>query len=203
LVREQGPTVVNWFVTGHDLPDDHWYFRQEEGGRVLANLSHWIDYLYHLIGPALFPVRIVPARGARSDANVAVSYLCGDGSLGVITFSEMGHAFEGVREQLRAHKGNLTATLGDFRSLEMSIGHRRRRFRTFYRDQGHRASIVRAYRNSIDREPYDQALRMRYVESTAHLFLQTKIALDNGSVRLVEELSPVVPAVSRQGLRMV
>jgi len=190
LERQPGPGVYNWFVAGHDLPEGHWYLHPREGGRVLGNLCHWTDFLFHLMEPHVFPVRVIPARGRASDVNIAVSYLFPDGSLATITFSEMGHTFEGVRERLSVHKGDAIAVLDDFQSLTLDVGERKRRWRSFYRDHGHRANITGAYQNAIHDEPYDRDRQIEYVANTAHLFLKTKEALEQDREIVIDAYSP-------------
>src|SRR5262249_20775554 len=36
LDGQQGPLMINWFIAGHEIPAGHWYFKDEEGGRVLG-----------------------------------------------------------------------------------------------------------------------------------------------------------------------
>src|SRR6185312_5865107 len=49
LDSQKGSAVYNWFVAGHEIPPDHWYFHEKEGGRVLGNLCHWTDFVYQLV----------------------------------------------------------------------------------------------------------------------------------------------------------
>ena len=35
LKKEEGSTMINWFVAGHEINPDHWYFHDKEGGRIL------------------------------------------------------------------------------------------------------------------------------------------------------------------------
>ena len=46
-----------------------------------------------------------------------MSYVFGDGTIGVITFSAKGHTFEGVKERFSAHRGNTLLVLEDFKIL--------------------------------------------------------------------------------------
>ena len=140
LDRESGPAVYNWFVAGHDIAPDHWYFQPAEGGRVLGNLCHWTDFILQLVGKHAFPVEIVPTRAAASDANIAVAYHFAEGTIAVITFSVKGHSFEGVRERFSAHKGNCLLTMDDFKTLQIEQVDKKLRWRNFHRDHGHRQS---------------------------------------------------------------
>jgi len=178
LRRERGPGMFNWFVAGHAIEPDHWYFRPEEGGRVLGNLCHWTDFLYQCVEEDRMPIRIQPTRVEKSDSDVVVTYTFGDGSIGAISFSAKGHAFEGVKERFSAHKGNCLITMDNFQTLTVEIADRKRCFRNRYRDHGHRDNIVAAYQNALKAEPYDRSGHIDYGAQTAHLFLKTKEALE-------------------------
>lgn len=184
--NETGPGIYNWFVAGHEIDPDHWYFHPKEGGRVLGNLCHWTDFLYVLLGENAFPIQITPIQSQASDADISVNYVFGDGSIGVITFSAKGHVFDGVREQLTAHRGNCLATLDDFVKLTVDVVERKRQYRNRKRDHGHRDNILAAYRNSILQEPYDREERLTHLANTAHLFLRTKDALETRQTMVIE-----------------
>ena len=32
--------MISWFIAGHNIDSDHWYFNPKEGGRVLGNLRN-------------------------------------------------------------------------------------------------------------------------------------------------------------------
>jgi len=186
LNAESGPGMYNWFVAGHDIDPDHWYFKPEEGGRVLGNLCHWTDFVLHLAGPEAFPITINPTRAAKSDCDIAVSFTFADGTIAIISFSAKGHTFEGVKERFSGHKGNCLVTMDDFQTLQVEIINRKKRFRNFFRDHGHRQNIVAAAKNVLGNESYDRNARMAHVWNTGHLFLKTKKALKRGQPVQVE-----------------
>lgn len=178
LAQESGPSMINWFIAGHEIGDDHWYFRPEEGGRVLGNLCHWTDLTLHLVSlEKAFPCTIVPATpdGAKSDFIVSVMFA--DRSCAAITFSAKGHTFEGVREVLNLHKGDALVTMTDFQNLTVDVVEKRRKFSTFFRDHGHEANIVNSCRSIEPDGPPGEPLR--YVRATALLFLAIKRAIDS------------------------
>ena len=169
--------MQSWFIAGHEISPDHWYFLPEEGGRVLGNLCHWTDLTYQMM-PAerRYPIRITPTRSARSDCDIAVTYVFGDGSIAALTFSAKGHAFEGVKERYAAHRGNTLIAMDDFQRLVADVGAEKdvRTLRT--RDHGHEESICRTYMLSLDRAA--EGLPASYVWEAAELFLKTKEALE-------------------------
>jgi predicted dehydrogenase len=181
LNRETGPGMYNWFIAGHDIDPGHWYFKPEEGGRVLGNLCHWTDFVLRLAGPQAFPVVINPTRAAESDCDIAVSFTFADGTIAIITFSAKGHAFEGVKERFSGHKGNCLVTMDDFQTLRVEVIDRKKRFRNVFRDHGHRRNIVAAADNVFRNLPYDRPAQTAHVQDTGYLFLKTKEALERGT----------------------
>lgn len=177
LWREDGELMQNWFIAGHEIAPDHWYFREEEGGRVLGNLCHWTDLTYQMMPPERrFPIRIIPTRSAKSDCDIAVTYVFGDGSIAAITFSAKGHAFEGVKERYAAHRGNTLIAMDDFQRLVMDVGAEKHAWAPRSRDHGHEASIRRSYDTAAD--PAARGLETAYVWEAGQLFLRTKEALE-------------------------
>lgn len=189
LARQPGTAVFNWFVAGHEIPPDHWYFKDEEGGRVLGNLCHWTDFVQQLVPREhRFPVTIVPARAEASDSNIAVSYVFADGTIAAITFSAKGHTFEGVKERFAAHKANALITLDDFQRMTIEVGTRKRTVRGLHRDHGHERAILASYRLSKG----DPGVDVAYVRETGTLFLRTREALEADERLVVER--PRIPA---------
>lgn len=183
LRDQSGSMMLNWFVAGHELPADHWYYAPEEGGRVLGNLCHWTDFVFNLVPEdRRFPIDIVPTRARQSDCDICVSYVFGDESIATITFSAKGHAFEGVKESFSAHRGDVLLELRDFQTLTVQNGAKRTTTRKWFRDHGHRNAILRSYRmaqpSACTGTVSCGGRSPEYVRDTALLFLQTKAALD-------------------------
>lgn len=178
LNSQPGTGMYNWFVAGHAIDPDHWYFSKGEGGRVLGNLCHWSDFTMRLVPQNRFPVTITPTRYVKSDCDIVVTYVFGEGSVGAISFSSKGHTFEGVRESFRAQKGNILITLEDFKRLEVEIINKKRHYDNLYRDHGHRDNVARAYENVHHEEPYDRESELSHIVNSAWLFLNTRDALE-------------------------
>lgn len=189
LGREAGELMQNWFIAGHEISPDHWYFLPEEGGRVLGNLCHWTDLTYQMM-PAehRYPIRITPTRSARSDCDIAVTYVFGDGSIAALTFSAKGHAFEGVKERYAAHRGNTLIAMDDFQRLMADIGPEKEVRSLWTRDHGHEESIRRTCLLALDSN--NRGLPVDYVWEAGELFLRTKEALETSRTILVERYDP-------------
>lgn len=189
LWSESGELMQSWFIAGHEIPDDHWYFKPEEGGRVLGNLCHWTDLTYQMMPPERrFPIRVTPTRSAKSDCDIAVSFTFGDGSIGVITFSAKGHAFEGVKERYAAHRGNVLIAMDDFQFLTVDVVERKTRTSLWSRDHGHQASIEHSY--ALSRNPSAAGLTPAEIWEAGALFLATKQALETDQTVTVPSFNP-------------
>jgi predicted dehydrogenase len=189
LAGGTGAAMYNWFIAGHHIPPDHWYYSEAEGGRVLGNLCHWTDFVYRLVeGEHRYPITISPLRGEQSDCDVAVAYRFGEGSIAAITFSAKGHTFEGVREIFAAQRGDVLVSMRDFAELTIEARERKRHIRRIRRDHGHEARVQRSY--EMVRPPRGGRLTpgesTRYVWETGDLFLKTRDALESDR-RLVLE----------------
>lgn len=144
LAAEQGPSAQSWFVAGHRIPDEHWYRNPGEGGRVLGNLCHWIDFSLRAIpDEARLPILIMPASQSGSEI-VQVVYTFGDGSTVSLTLSSTGEPFEGVRERFTGQRGDVLVALDDFHEMRIDDGTRRQTIRSLFRDHGHKATVRRS-----------------------------------------------------------
>jgi len=179
VAKESGPLMINWFIAGHAIADGHWYFADNEGGRVLGNLSHWTDLTLHLVTmEKAFPCTIVPATPAGAKSDFMISVLFADGSCAAITFSAKGETFEGVREVLNLQKGNLLANISDFNTLTIDLADKKMKFRPFFRDHGHKANIAHSLAGISMKSVSGEELA--YVGATAKFFLAVRQAIENG-----------------------
>jgi predicted dehydrogenase len=189
LWSQSGELMQSWFIAGHEIPDDHWYFKPEEGGRVLGNLCHWTDLTYQMMPPERrFPIKVTPIRSAKSDCDIAVSFTFGDGSIGVITFSAKGHTFEGVKERYSAHRGNTLIAMDDFQHLVVDVVEHKTRISLRTRDHGHQASIRHSY--ELSRDPSARGCTPAEIWEAGVLFLATKEALETDRVITVAPFDP-------------
>ena len=193
LAQEDGPIMINWFIAGHEIPEDHWYFDEKEGGRVLGNLCHWTDLTLHLVSlDRAFPCTIVSSTPKDAESDFAVSVIFGDRSCASITFSAKGHTFEGVREVLNLHKGSLLANLTDFQYLTMDVVEKKIKKKLFHRDHGHKANIIHSAVGSVSDSVEGEPLVYTYL--TARFYLAIRESIDTGNeVTLSESVFDEVP----------
>ena len=180
LDAQSGPLMINWFVAGHSIPDNHWYFSESEGGRVLGNLCHWTDLTLQMVGVAnAFPCTISPANSSEVKSNFAFTITFADGSQAAFTFSAKGELFEGVREHLNVHRGDVLASVSDFRSARIDDGERKREINLRHRDHGHGTNIIHSYRSFSSGGLGEDR---NYIIGTAVLMLKVKESLEKNEV---------------------
>lgn len=207
LWGQTGAAMYNWFVAGHELPPDHWYYAPEEGGRVLGNLCHWTDFVLQLVPEQdRYPLTITPTRAEKSDCDIAVSYVFGDGTIAAITFSAKGHVFEGVSERFTAHRGNVLLSMNDFKDLDVHHVEVHHHLSLRYRDHGHQDNIRASYSLVRPRDgKLNPGLSREYVWQTGNLFLKTKDALEQNRIITIENgevpapVSAAVPVAGQVG----
>ncbi len=181
-----GPASINWFVVGHFFDQEQPYPPNGEWREALGDLSHWTDFSLRLVKENVFPVTIVPSRSVNGVGNLAVSLIFGDGTIASITYSARGYMLEGIRESLRAQKGNILIAMDDFKSLEIEVLGIRRRTINFYHDHGHKNNIVNAYKNSILDLPYDRQREFSHILNSAWVFLHTMEALERNERIIID-----------------
>ena len=193
MKEQDGPYMLAWFVAGHMIPEDHWYFAEAEGGRVLGNLCHWLDASMQLVGEdRMFPCTLIPSSRPDSKSDFALTIDCSDGSLVTISFSAKGETFEGVREVLNAHRGQCLVLLRDFQETRIHVGPRRRVHRTRSREHGHAANILNSYRKGVNMG-HSVGESIPYVLNSGWLSLAARHALESGET-VTLHASPVVGA---------
>jgi predicted dehydrogenase len=189
LHAQTGAAMLNWAVEGAPLPPDHWYYKPEEGGRVVGNLCHYTDFIFQTAPlEKRYPILIQPTKFDRPDENIAVTYRFGDGTIGVITFSTKGEPFEGDKERFSAHRGDCLIAMDDFHRLVIEDGPSKRVITPFFRDHGHDANMSESY--AMVRPPAGGELNpgsdVSYIWETGLFMLKTKEALDKGQPVTIE-----------------
>jgi hypothetical protein len=137
-----------------------------------------------------FPIEIVPTCAEQSDANVAVTFCFGDDSIAVLTFSAKGHSFAGVRERFAAHKGDLLASLDEFKTLTIEVVERKRTYRARHRDHGHERRVRASYSMVSEGAP---GAAVSYVWETGILVLKTDEALKTRSSIVIQPYEASLP----------
>ena len=138
-VRE--PIALHYRVNAGFLPADHWLNDpQQGGGRIIAEVCHFVDFLCFLTdsSPVEVETRSLSNLGQYSNDNVVCSLRFADGSQGTISYLANGDRSYS-KERIEVFGGGNVAVLEDFRRLELVRGGKKRVLRSLLRqDKGHR-----------------------------------------------------------------
>ena len=187
---------LNWFVSGHYLQENHWYYKNNEGGRIMGNLTHWIDLSLRMV-PAenLYPIKIIPTRSIEKDQNISISYVFANQSIATIAFSAKGAMFEGVRESLNAHRGDVLIHLTDFQAIRIDKNEKSTTKKLFYKDQGHEKTVVDSFK-MISNHSLSQSVE--YIWNSGYLALKTIEALEKSDSIIVEKFEKSFKSEKKQ-----
>lgn len=144
------PLALHYRVNAGYMPRNHWVNDPEQGGRVIGEVCHFIDFLTFIAGSAPVEVfaRSLPGSGEYSNDNVVVSLQFANGSQGTISYLANGdRAYS--KERVEVFGGKSAAALEDFRRLELVQHGRRQVTRSWLRqDKGH-AGEWRAFAHAL------------------------------------------------------
>jgi predicted dehydrogenase len=139
--RPSGAIELLYRVNAGQLPSDHWLKdEQDEGGRLLGEGCHFVDFACWLIGARPSSVTCVPSIDRSREPSSVESFTIAlgfpDGSLATIVYAVRGAPGLG-KEYVEAHAGGASACLDDYRTLITHDGRRRHRRRQGKQDKGH------------------------------------------------------------------
>ena len=145
------PLALHYRINAGFLPSDHWLNDPAQGGgRIIAEVCHFVDLLSFLAGSAPVEVaaRALADSGQYSNDNVLCSLRFANGSHATISYLANGdRSFS--KERIEIFGGGTVAVLEDFRRLELVRGGKRQVFRSLLRqDKGH-VPEWRAFINAI------------------------------------------------------
>ena len=135
--------LVVYRIAAGPVPEDHWYRDPRQGGRLLGEVSHFIDTAQALVGAPIEDVAGLSGGGAGGPADDAVVALrFADGSMASIGY---GSAVPSAgKEWIEVHSGDRRVVIDDFRSATANG-------KTMWKgrqDKGHRA-LAAAFRQAV------------------------------------------------------
>lgn len=135
------PMMLYMRVNAGYLPDDHWTQQRGQGGRIVGECCHFIDWARFLTGS---PISRVSASGLpdvhryRGD-NAACTITFADGSIATLLYLANGDSAV-PKEYFEVFCEGAVARLEDFSRLELFRNHKVKRYRS-PRDKGHEAEL--------------------------------------------------------------
>lgn len=157
LAKEHcGPLSLTFFVIAHTLPMDHWYRKPEEGSRIVANMSHWIDMTTHILHwketlPDFVDIHIAYSNPRIPSDNIAITLTSSEEDIVSIVFSSRSEPFEGVNESLNFQRGKLSAKIDDFRTMQIWNDSHFQTYKFSPKDNGHKSCVLQPFNRSYER----------------------------------------------------
>lgn len=146
-----------FFVTGHLLPENHWYRDPKEGSRIVANVGHWIDLIIHILylkknRPEFIDINITYSNEKTPSDNINISFVTNTKDLFIITFTSRGEPFEGVSEEINIQQSDNIIKVHDFRLTKVWKGSEFKKYHHWPKDNGHKDAVLEPFNNKLNRE---------------------------------------------------
>jgi predicted dehydrogenase/threonine dehydrogenase-like Zn-dependent dehydrogenase len=134
------PMAIQIRVNAGYIPRDHWT-QQAEGGRVVGELCHFVDWARCIVDRSIVSVTTVtmPDGQKYNRDNIAATLGFQDGSIANILYLANGDKYL-HKEYFEVFCGGAVARLDDFRVLEVFRGGKRNRCKSS-QDKGHRREL--------------------------------------------------------------
>lgn len=152
LNKENSSFTLNCYISAHDIPEDHWYRKPDEGTRICGNVGHWIDLMVHIYNwrddiPQKYNVQIAYSNTSEPDDNITISITTELGDLTSITISARSEPFEGINETINFQYDTLIAKIDDFRRMTVWNEEKLDKKRYWPKDVGHKRSVMQPFRD--------------------------------------------------------
>lgn len=117
------PLSIRYTIHAGPLPADHWLNDPVQGGRILGEVCHFVDWC-RAVTDAPLERLFATLQGAHPDENLHAVLNFADGSVATIAYLTSGHASL-PKEQIDISAGGHSARLVDFRECQfLAAGHK-------------------------------------------------------------------------------
>jgi polar amino acid transport system substrate-binding protein len=180
------PMMIHVRVNAGFMPHDHWI--QAQGGRIVGEFCHFVDWARSVIG---FPIQSVSASGLPNGTqfaadNVAVTLKFADGSVANLLYLANGDRSI-PKEFFEVFCQGAIARLDDFRTLELARDGKVQKFKSL-QDKGHHGELQVTIEAIRDGKPSPIPFE-ELVEVTEATFLVEQ-AVATGEVIQLKQSSP-------------
>jgi polar amino acid transport system substrate-binding protein len=160
----QEPMMVHARINAGFIPRNHWVQQPFEGGRIVGEFCHFVDWARYMVGA---PIRAVSAaalsNGNRYNFdNVSATLTFTDGSIANLLYLANGDSSVG-KEYFEVFCENSVARLDDFELLELVRDKKQTRFKSS-RDKGHRRELQLTVHAMVSRSespiPFDEIVEV-------------------------------------------
>jgi len=160
FIDDDSPFTLSCFISGHLIPDDHWYRNPLEGTRIVSNLGHWLDLSIHILLWSSIVTEYLNVVVTYSDVNtpsdnIAVSMTSSNNDLINITFTSRGEPFEGVSEMINFHKDHLIVQINDHRTTKVWNDMLYKKHNHRPKNNGHKQTVLQPF-GSVEVREWDE-----------------------------------------------
>lgn len=187
IEKENGYLISNFYIIGHKLDENHWYYDPKEGSRVISNVCHWSDLLlFFMRKDNIFPIRIIPSS-PKNESNFSISIIFNNESFSNLMFSSNSDTVEGVREVINIQKGDLYAKIIDYKYLEIDKKGNKVKLQNKIKNQGHEETIINSYESvKLNKKNKNYRSRKEIILS-AYFFLKLDESLKKNHIVEISE----------------
>jgi predicted dehydrogenase/threonine dehydrogenase-like Zn-dependent dehydrogenase len=155
VISGEHPVELIYRIAAGRLADDHWLNDPDEGGgRLVGEGCHFVDFACWFMGGLPTHTSASVPRSGRQLAfaqRFSITLTFPNESIATILYGS--ESAPGVSKELvEAHSAGRSATLDDYKRLELRGPNRRRLLRDRRQDKGHHAQFV-AFRRVLSGEP--------------------------------------------------
>ncbi len=184
------PMMIHVRVNAGFMPHDHWI--QAQGGRIVGEFCHFVDWARSVIG---FPIQSVSASGLRNGTqfaadNVTVTLKFADGSVANLLYLANGDRSI-PKEFFEVFCQGAIARLDDFRTLELARNGKIQKFKSL-QDKGHRGELQLTIEAIRDGKPSPISFE-ELVEVTETTFLVGQAVATGEVVQLRQPAPSAMP----------
>jgi predicted dehydrogenase/threonine dehydrogenase-like Zn-dependent dehydrogenase len=138
----QEPMVAHIRVNAGYIPRDHWVQKTGEGGRIVGELCHFVDWARSVVGCGIVSVtaHALPDGTRYNRDNVVATLAFQDGSIANLSYLANGDRSV-AKEEFEVFCEGKVARISDFSTLELASNGKSKRTKA-RRDKGHEHEIV-------------------------------------------------------------
>jgi polar amino acid transport system substrate-binding protein len=160
----QEPMIIHIRVNAGFLPIQHWTQQPDEGGRIVGELCHFVDWARYVVGHPISQVSAfaLPNANRYNCDNVVANLSFSDGSLANLIYLANGDSSV-PKEYFEVFCNGAVARLEDFSLLQLTRNQKTKKLKTA-RDKGHSREVHLTLEAMIAGKgspiPFDQLLEV-------------------------------------------
>ncbi|UCC39964.1 MAG: bi-domain-containing oxidoreductase [Candidatus Aminicenantes bacterium] len=144
IAKRMNPIIINYRVHAAYLPQEHWVYTDEGGGRIIGEACHMLDLFNYFTDSSVENIEVTSVTPNTSDClssdNFIVTLKYVDGSVCSLIYSSLGTDELG-KEYIEIFADGKVITIDDFKILRM-IGTKTKESKTRLIQKGHYEELI-------------------------------------------------------------